>query len=442
VIDLLKKKSIFAYLTISLLIIIGAFTITVFIQDQRNSGNTINISGKQRMIVERLALLSNNYFYDSKKKEIKKKILLLLNELQENQNYIKNLNNSIANNILYDPGYQYDNLLNQYSNNVEKFIQKPTYKLLKIINYTDESILNITNTLVTLLAHENDKKITIVIDLIIILTVFLILTLYFIYKKITLASIKETKKSIDKLDKQKSFMSAVLKNSAHAIIVTDINGTITLFNKKAQEMLGYTEEEMIFQKTPEVFHLKEEVVKRAKLLSEEFGTDIKPGFRVFVEKTIRNLPNIDEWTYVTKDGNNIIVRLGITAIKDSNSIIIGFIGIAEDITHMKQDELKIQEYIHLIDKNIITSSTDLYGRIIYTSEAFCEISGYTKDELIGKSHSIVRHPDMSKEFYKDMWNHLSNNKEWSGEIKNQKKMVIFIGLSQIFHQLLTLIEIK
>ena len=419
--DILKNKSLFAYVTISFLIIFSAAVTVFFIQGEQKSGNTIYIAGKQSMIVQRVALLSNNLFYEVEKKGIKKKIQNYLKELKQNQSYIKSLNNSIANNLFYDSGYQYDNLLKQYMSNIEKFIQNPTSRLLKIINFTNESLLTTTTTLVTLLADERDRQIQSLIYILIATTTFLLFSLYLIYINITLVSISQTQNNIQELDNQKSFMSAVLENSAHAIIATEIDGTITLFNKKAEEMLGYTREEMISKNTPAVFHLDEEVIQRAKLLSEEFKTNIEPGFQVFVEKSTRNLPNKDEWIYVTKDGKKLTVKLSITAIRDFDQVITGYLGIAEDISILKDDEKKIKEYVNLIDKNIITSSTDLNGKIIYTSEAFCKISGYSKEELIGKNHSIVRHPDMSKEVYKDLWNHLVNDKEWSGEIKNRKK---------------------
>jgi len=56
----------------------------------------------------------------------------------------------------------------------------------------------------------------------------------------------------------------------------------------------------------------------------------------------------------------------------------------------------------LVDKYVINSATDLKGKITYASEAFCKISGYTKEELIGKPHNIVRHPDMPKSIFKEL----------------------------------------
>lgn len=76
-------------------------------------------------------------------------------------------------------------------------------------------------------------------------------------------------------------------------------------------------------------------------------------------------------------------------------------------------------YIH--SKYYITSTTDLNGLITSVSEAFCKISGYDKSELIGKQHSIVRHPDTPKEVFKDLWETIKSGNTWSGIIKNKKK---------------------
>ena len=81
----------------------------------------------------------------------------------------------------------------------------------------------------------------------------------------------------------------------------------------------------------------------------------------------------------------------------------------------------IESFNELLNKNIITSTTDLTGKILTVSDAFCRISGYKKDELIGKNHNILRHPDMQKSLYEDMWNTIKNGQSWEGEVKNLKK---------------------
>jgi len=70
---------------------------------------------------------------------------------------------------------------------------------------------------------------------------------------------------------------------------------------------------------------------------------------------------------------------------------------------------------------LIISRTDLLGNITYTNHTFCDISGYEMDELIGKSHNIVRHPDMPITLFKELWEKLQNKKQWIGVIKNLRK---------------------
>jgi len=70
---------------------------------------------------------------------------------------------------------------------------------------------------------------------------------------------------------------------------------------------------------------------------------------------------------------------------------------------------------------LIISRTDLKGNITYANETFCEISGYNKDELVGKAHNIVRHPDMPKSAFDELWQTIKNGEQWRGIVKNLRK---------------------
>jgi len=76
---------------------------------------------------------------------------------------------------------------------------------------------------------------------------------------------------------------------------------------------------------------------------------------------------------------------------------------------------------YIFKDGLIVSSTDLKGIITYANRKFCEIAGYTKDELIGKNHNIVRHPDMPKAAFQEIWDNLKAGKEWTGVVKNLRK---------------------
>jgi aerotaxis receptor len=72
----------------------------------------------------------------------------------------------------------------------------------------------------------------------------------------------------------------------------------------------------------------------------------------------------------------------------------------------------------IFDKGLILSSTNIKGIITYANRKFCEISGYTKDELIGHNHNMIRHPDMPKATFKELWETIQSGKEWTGIVKN------------------------
>ncbi len=95
--------------------------------------------------------------------------------------------------------------------------------------------------------------------------------------------------------------------------------------------------------------------------------------------------------------------------------------VQEKTLHVQEKNSKINKMLITLDRNIIISRTDLKGIITDVSQAFCVISGYTKQELIGKPHNIVRHPDMPSFAFSEMWNALKHDACWFGEIKNLKK---------------------
>jgi len=111
-------------------------------------------------------------------------------------------------------------------------------------------------------------------------------------------------------------------------------------------------------------------------------------------------------------------------LKESFDLDI-FLGELYKILYQKlkiADELNIlQQYKDIVDENLIVSKTDIRGYIIYANKAFEEISGFSKEELIGKPHNIVRHPDMKSEVFKKLWNTILSKRAWRGLIKNRKK---------------------
>jgi len=107
--------------------------------------------------------------------------------------------------------------------------------------------------------------------------------------------------------------------------------------------------------------------------------------------------------------------------KDDNGNIEYIYGFIENITKEVKNKNNVNEYVDIIDKNVIISTTDTRGIITNISSAYCNITGYQKNELIGKKHSILKHPDTPRTLYRDMWKTVTLGKRWDGEIKNIRK---------------------
>ena len=132
-----------------------------------------------------------------------------------------------------------------------------------------------------------------------------------------------------------SRLQAVLDNATQvSIIATDLQGNITVFNKGAENLLGYSAAEMRGQ-SPALIHIREEVEARGKLLSMEYGRPIE-GFDVFVESARQGGFDSREWTYVRKDGTHFPVKLTITALHNANGAMSGFLGIAVDVSESRR----------------------------------------------------------------------------------------------------------
>ena len=139
-----------------------------------------------------------------------------------------------------------------------------------------------------------------------------------------------------------ALQAGILNNAAHAVIATDPNGVISVFNPAAEKLLGYSASEMIGKLTPKEFHLESEVVERASLFSDELGVVVEPGFDVFVVKSLRGMKNEHQWTYVAKSGEHISVYLSVTAMYDEQHSLVGFLGMATDISELVASRQKLE----------------------------------------------------------------------------------------------------
>ncbi len=134
------------------------------------------------------------------------------------------------------------------------------------------------------------------------------------------------------LEESHIFHDTLLNSADETIVSTTTDGIITTFNRGAEEMLGYAAEEVIGRFTPAIFHDADEVESYAKELSLQIGTPVEPSFEVFVLKARLEGADSRRWTYIHKDGSRITVNLSITPILDYENTLVGYLGIARDMT--------------------------------------------------------------------------------------------------------------
>lgn len=230
------------------------------------------------------------------------------------------------------------------------------------------------------------------------------------------------------LEETTTLQQAILNSANYTIISTTIDGSIRTFNKTAEQLLGYSAEDIIEHQTLEFIHDPEEIKQRAVLLSQELGTPIQPGFEVFIAKALKGDIDEREWSYIRQDGDRFPVLLSITSLKNQDGEITGFLAIGNNITERKRSQEALQKTLRelafhkfALNQAAIVSMTDGKGKISYVNERFCQISGYFKEELMGYTHKVVNSRYHPPEFFTDLWSTIQQGKVWQGEIKNQSK---------------------
>jgi len=177
------------------------------------------------------------------------------------------------------------------------------------------------------------------------------------------SDITERKKAEEELISTTRELNAVLNAATEmSLITTDANGLITMFNSGAEKMLGYSADEMIGKQTPAIFHIPSEVEGRGLELSEELEKQVN-GFEVFVTIPKTKGSETREWTYVKKDGERLTVVLSVTTMESKDGDVIGYLGMAKDITEQKRLESLKNSFVSTVSHELRTPLTAIKGTL-------------------------------------------------------------------------------
>ena len=189
--------------------------------------------------------------------------------------------------------------------------------------------------------------------------------------------------------------------SSELICLTGTDGTFKSFNPAFTRVLGYSSED---------------------LLSKPFIDFIHPEDILATQKEVEKLSQGQstiyfENRYRAKDNTYRLLSWSVAPDRLSGLLYAS----AKDITEQRSQEAERRQLFDALNVTAINSKTDLRGTITEVNDLFCKISGYSKDELIGKDHRILNSGHQTKDFFKNMWGTISKGSVWTGDIKNKAK---------------------
>jgi PAS domain S-box-containing protein len=197
----------------------------------------------------------------------------------------------------------------------------------------------------------------------------------------------------DAILKTGALQNAILNSASFSSIATDEKGVIQLFNVGAERMLGYSAAEVVDKVTPAEISDPEEVIVRAAALSLELGTSISPGFQALAFKASRGIEDIYELTYIRKDGSRVPAIVSVTALRDDQAGIIGYLLIGTDNSARKHAEERLrwtEESFRLMVESVSDYAIvmlDPAGCIVSWNTGAQRIKGFHADEILGQHFS-------------------------------------------------------
>ena len=206
----------------------------------------------------------------------------------------------------------------------------------------------------------------------------------------------------------------------------DDDWTMEFLSDGCEELTGYLKEDMLFNKN----------ISYASLIDKQDNDRI---FKIVTKALDSKLPFSYEYRITDKNGQLKWVWEQGLGIYSQEGEVLSIEGFITDITSQKKqsDKLKqelnqkdkelminlslLNEYKKAVDASAIVTKTNVKGAITYVNDEFCRVSGFSKEEVLGKSHSIVRHPQNSESFFENLWKRILSKKIWKGVIKNRSK---------------------
>jgi len=171
------------------------------------------------------------------------------------------------------------------------------------------------------------------------------------------------RRALETLASASELQRAILQSANFSIIATDSSGVIQIFNATAEKWLQYKAEALIGASTPLLLHRSEELSTSAARLAEEYNIPAPEGFEALAARARRGAIDECDWTYLRRDGSSFPVQLSITALRDDNGSVTGFLMIGKDITERKEIDRIKNEFVSIVSHELRTPLTSVRGSL-------------------------------------------------------------------------------
>ena len=413
-----SKKYTFALSLIALLALLAYVNLTTIIDAQKNDGNKINMSGKQRMLSQKIALYSVKHEFDKLENIIEqmsashKKLLSI-----EMSDEIKK--------VYYSKPIMLDDSINIYLEQAKEFIKTNDKKNLEFILKNSETILKKLDTAVSIYQEEAERKIQNLQKnefYIILLTLLTLLTeALFIFRPID----KNVKKYTKELLLEKEYSDMITQTNTNGIIVVDKNFKILTFNQSAEKMFGYSADEMIFTTL-----LDDRIIPR-KYLDSHIS-----GLKNFMKSgKLKNEDVVFELEAQNKDKKQFPIRISFgTKIEKDKMIVVANI---QDITQEKEKDTLI------IQQSRLAAMGEMIGNIAHQwRQPLSAISTIASGTKLRHKNNLITDEELYESFekIKEQTKHLSNTiDDFRDFFKNTDDNSIF-NVKEIIEKSISLVE--
>lgn len=225
---------------------------------------------------------------------------------------------------------------------------------------------------------------------------------------------QELKKRIAELEKQQRRHEQALEQAVDAIITIDGDKNITFFNQAAEQLFGYTRDEVMGHNVKVIVPLEHQS-KHDQYVDANISTGINKVVGMGRDLSMSRKDGTKFWGNLSLSKCDVDGEVQYTAFIKDISVQ------KNNVDEMQRIQRELETRMAQIDTACLVSETDVKGNITFVNDKFCEVAGYTREELMGQNHNIVRHPDMPKAYFKELWSTIGKGNIFRGVIKNKAK---------------------